>query len=461
MRTVSAGRTGEGACPPQDTRSAYVFQWWTGAPACPRSIALVFLLLAAVSAYAAERWSDAYKRGVAAINAKSYDAGIEAMQRALAEMPSENTAVRYRNETIVYLPHYWIGVAKLNGGDLDGALREFRISEEQGAIQNTDYYARLRDWVARANAEKSRAAQSGVADLRKAADAAVSRAMSTQMDALAAGGDRSDSYRAGQRKLQEAMQQLKSGADAHSYHRATESADQARDLFTGAADEARKAKAARPAATPPKPQPAKPVIQAPVAPVDVAHIEVQTIRAKPQSQAPQPQPPAVVVAPPPATPVESEALVSARVALQQYRQRALTKHDKKGARDAAKLDERLRAHPDPATIQAVNDFITAKQEPIAAEKTGDLTPAFRAYARGEIEKSLSLLTAAISQKPTAEAFLLRGCAHYTAAVLSRKEPAAAAEDFKAALKLNRALKLDRQAFSPKVVAYFEQVRSSR
>jgi len=366
-------------------------------------------------------------------------------------------AVRLRNETIVYLPHYWIGVAKFNSGDVDGALRELRISEEQGAIQNTDYYARLREWVARANTEKSRAAQSGVADLRKAADAAVSRAMSTQMDALAAGGDRSDNYRAGQRKLQEAMQQLKSGADAHSYHRATESADQARDLFVGAADEARKAKAARPAAQPPTPQPAKPVIQAPVAPVDVAHIEVQTIRPKPQ-----PQPPAVVVAPqPPPAPVESEALVSARVALQQYRQRALTKHDKKAAREAAKMDEQLRAHPDPATIQAVNDFVAPKQAPAPAEKASDLTAAFRAYARGEIEKSLSLLTVAITQKPTAEAFLLRGCAHYTAAVLSRKEPAAAADDFKAALKLNRALKLDRQAFSPKVVAYFEQVRSGR
>jgi hypothetical protein len=427
-----------------------------------KRIAVIVLTLLALSAHAAERWADAYKRGVAAIVAKDYGAGIEAMQHALAEMPNENASVRVRNETVVYVPHYWIGLAKLDGGDADGALREFKISEEQGAIQNTDYYARLRDGVSRANGEKSRAAQSGVADLRKTADAAVSRAMSTQMDALAAGADRSDSYRAGQRKLQEAMAQLKSGSDARSYHLAGDAANQARDLFAGAADEARKAKAARPpAAVATKPPPPKPVIAAPVAPVDVAHIDVQIVR-------PKPAPPAVIAAPPPATPppapVESEALVSARVALQQFRQRAIAKRDQKKVREAAKLDAELRAHPDPATIKTVNDFIAAKETVVVVEqpkKPADLTLAYRAYARGEIDKSVALLTAAIDAAPTAEGYLLRGCARYTAAVMTRKDPAAADDDFKAAVKLNRAVKLDRRAFSPKVVAYFEKVTGRR
>ena len=68
--------------------------------------------------------------------------------------------------------------------------------------------------------------------------------MTTQMDALAAGADRSENYRAGQRKLQEAMEQFKSGG----YPRASDAANQAHDLFAGAAVEARKAKAARPPA---------------------------------------------------------------------------------------------------------------------------------------------------------------------------------------------------------------------
>ena len=161
-----------------------------------------FLVVAILFAFAAhaERWPDAYKRGLAAINAHNYDVAVDAMQHALAETPNENNAARVRNETIVYIPHYWIGVAKFNLGDFDGALRELKASEEQGVIQNTEYYAKLRDWVARVNAEKSRAAQSGVADVRKAADVAVSHAMTTQMDALAAGADRSDNYRAGQQR---------------------------------------------------------------------------------------------------------------------------------------------------------------------------------------------------------------------------------------------------------------------
>jgi hypothetical protein len=39
--------------------------------------------------------------------------------------------------------------------------------------------------------------------------------------------------------------------------------------------------------------------------------------------------------------------------------------------------------------------------------------------------------------------------------------AGAASDFRDALKLNRAAHLDKAAFSPKLVAFFEQARSGR
>jgi len=427
---------------------------------------VVIALLAAVSAQArtnVEHWFDAYKRGINAITTKNYQAGIEAMQKALGEMPNENVAARMRDETIVYVPHYWIGFAKLNLGDVDGALRELRTSEEQGAIQNSDYYARLREAMARANAEKGRAAQSGVADVKKTADAAVSRAMSTQMDALGAGADRSDAYRIGQRKLDEAREQLKSsGTDANAYRRATETANQARDLFASAAEEAKRLKASR-AAIPviAKQPPPKPVPQAPVAPVDVANIQVV------QKKTTQP-PVTQTVAPPqpqtPPPPVESEALVSARISLQQFRA-----HNKSRSlgNQASKLDAQLREHPDEATIKIVNDFLVANaksstSEPPPPAQKADLLPAYRAFARGEIDKSVSLLTSMIEERPSAEAFLLRGCARYTAAMLTVKpDLASATNDFKLALKLNRALRLDRQAFSPKIVSYFEQVKSGR
>ncbi len=51
------------------------------------------------------------------------------------------------------------------------------------------------------------------------------------------------------------------------------------------------------------------------------------------------------------------------------------------------------------------------------------------------------------------------------ALLLSRDPdallASANDDFKAALQRNRSLKLDPRAFSPKLVARFEQVRGSR
>src|SRR6266545_2096532 len=94
---------------------------------------LVLLLLVALPAAAAqEKWWDAYNRGVKAVNAKSYDVAVAALQKAMAEMPVESNAVRTRNEIIVYVPHFWLGIAKFNLADVDGALREWKTSEEQG-----------------------------------------------------------------------------------------------------------------------------------------------------------------------------------------------------------------------------------------------------------------------------------------------------------------------------------------
>src|SRR5207247_351545 len=157
----------------------------------------------------------------------------------------------------------WLGIAKFNLGDLDGALREWKTSEEQGVVQNTPYYAQLREWVGRANSETQRRSENAAAVSKREANAAVGRALSAQTDAVAAGADRSDAYRAAQRKLREALDtNSKAGTDIRIYQRAADLAMQARDLFAGAAVDAKKEKAARPPAvarqTPPQPQP-KPI----------------------------------------------------------------------------------------------------------------------------------------------------------------------------------------------------------
>ena len=92
----------------------------------------------------------------------------------------------------------------------------------------------------------------------------------------------------------------------------------------------------------------------------------------------------------------------------------------------------------------------------------DLRPAYRAFASGDLTSSERLLTGILSaQSAPAEAYLLRGCARYTRAMLSRTPDSllvAATADFRAALQRNAGLRLDRNAFSPKLVAFFEQVR---
>jgi hypothetical protein len=448
-----------------------------------RRLVFALLLLAAIPAHAAEKWYEAYARGVQAINAKNYSVAAEALQRSISEMPNESNAARARRDTIVYVPHFWLGIAKFNLGDVEGALREWRTAEEQGVVQNTDYYARMREWVARAQAEKQRSAQTAVAEPRKAADAAVSRAMSTQMDALAAGGDRSDTYRAGKQKLSEAVDQFNNaGTDARAYRRAGDIANQARDLFASAAEAAKRARAARPAAQAPRqqPRPAAP-------PVEATRVQVETQRPAeapkqvpaPVAEAPKPQPQAAR----PQQAVEDGALVAARVALQEFRGRLATAGDQRrgdaryqqavraAVREATSFDRRLQKNHDAATISATVQFVTAKQQELdvlsvpatAVSSGGGLESAYRAFARGDFDSADTQLTELLGRHPLAEGFLLRGCTRFTRATLSRSPKAglnAAAEDFRAALKLNRGLRLQKSAFSPKLVTYFESVRAS-
>lgn len=420
------------------------------------------LVIVAASAHAADKWFDHYKRGVAAVNGKSYKLAIDSLQKSIAEMPNEGTGVRAGREIIVYVPHFWLGIAKFNNGDVDGALREWRTSEEQGVIARTEYYSKLKDWVARAQTEKQRLAQSEASGPKKAADAAISRALAMQVDALSAGGDRSESYRAAQRKLQEALGQFhKAGTDVGGYKGAEQTAQQAAALFAAAAEEGRKLKAARPVTPVVKPKP-QVTVPAP------APVQQQVITAPPVK---------IETAPPPA-PVESAAKVDAELAVQQYRRhmgeapRAIARAESREAEklrralEQAKTDDEYdrvatKARDlDAALAKRIADAI-APPPPVVAPSQPDLRDAYRAYARGDFAASEQLLTKIVEQSQSAEAYLLRGCARYTRAMLSRTPDAAlekATADFKTALQRNRALRLDRRAFSPKLVAFFEQVR---
>jgi hypothetical protein len=181
-----------------------------------------------------------------------------------------------------------------------------------------------------------------------------------------------------------------------------------------------------------------------------------------------PPAPKVETAPPP-LPVESESEVVARIAVQEYRRNAAA-----SPRDANRLRDRLEAAKSDADFDQIareaHDLMAALAkahrdipQPVAA--TVDLSEAFRAYAAGDLGAAEQLLTRMLATQPAAQtapgAYALRGCVRYTRALLARDAGAllaSASADFKAALQRNRALRLDRRAFSPKLVAFFENIR---
>ncbi|MGZ8711470.1 MAG: hypothetical protein ACXW28_14710 [Thermoanaerobaculia bacterium] len=416
------------------------------------------ILLFASTAFAAERWWDSYNRGVAAVNGKNYNLAASLLQKAIAENPTEGTAVRAGKSIITYVPHFWLGIARFNLGDTDGALREWRISEEQGAVARTSYYSSMKDWVARAQREKQRVAHNAVSGPRTAAEGAISRAMQIQGDAMSAGGDRTQSYRDAQRKLQDALTQFrKAGNDANAFASVSQTAEQAAKLFSAASEEGKKAKAAAAA----RPKPVKPV---PTRPVEVA-VPVETPPVKTETVAPAAQ----KIEP---APVVSQAKVAAELAVQEFRRKAPRAEGEKlrrqlaAAKSDAEYDEvrlaaekRLVELTRPVPVEPVVEPVVA-----VAKRKSDVTPAYRAFANGDLASAEQLLTRMIVETSAAEAYLLRGCVRTTRAMLSRTPDAllvSANDDFKAALQRNRALRLDPRLFSPKLVARFEQVRGAR
>jgi len=419
----------------------------------------------------AQPWYDAYNRGVAAVRAKNYAAGAQALEAAIRIMPAESGKLRADREFITYLPHMWLGIAHVGLNEPDAALTEFRISEEQGVVQNTAFYAQMREWIGQAQTQKKHAAENAAAGSRREANGAIGRAVGAQSEALTVGADRSEAYRAGQGKLQEALDAFKrAGTDIRAYNRAGELAAQARELFAGAAEEARKKKAA-----PPKPQPKDVVV--PFDEPPPKKIVITNTTVTPPAPAPQP-------APQPQPPVVSEALAEARIAVQNYKRKLI--EAKQPVIDATHFERELAGNPDEKTIARVAAQVADHEQrlearlhpppPVAApaptpvpptpaaapvDTRPDLEAAYRAYAGGDLAASESLLTSAIAKAATAEAYLLRGCTRYTRAMLSRTPDALlapAADDFRAALRMNAALRLSDGAFSPKLVAFFETVR---
>lgn len=448
------------------------------------TLVAVLVSTVALPLAAAEKWWDFYKRGTAAAQVSDWSTVSEQMQRSIAEKPNEETAARAKNEILVYVPHFWLGVAKLNLGDVEGALAEWRTSESMGVIQKTQYWSELRKWRSHAEGQKAKKASEQSSGSRKSADAALQKAMRGQMAAITAGADRLPSFQSAKWKLKEAWDQYNAaGNDVKAFDKAAATASAANDLFVAAADEAKKRKAAKKGSTPTPAE--KPPVEVPMVVTTTTH------------------------APPVAEPeVEAQAVVDARVSVQTMRRKlqttkTTTADQRSFVRDAQRKadgwDRELRTGVTPAEAAEISAEVAALDRalaevlvetvPVEMTTTPTTTPtttavattagtttsvvapaptkpklqtAYVAFANGSLGESEAILEAYIAQhRKAAEAYLLRGCVRYTRAMLSR-EPAkslpGAEADFRKALELNRRIGLDSRQFSPKLVAYFNDVR---
>src|SRR6185369_14083125 len=147
-------------------------------------------------------------------------------------------------------------------------------------------------------------------------------------------------------------------------------------------------------------------------------------------------PTATVAPPPPPVPVESEALVYARLALQQYRRTllesgsassspALQTYLHESLQETYRLDHQLSGKPSDDEIRKVADQVAIKNRelvteiekarkqtpvvtaavvkvvapPTARDSRAELELAYRAFATGDLDTAESLLTKLLGAKP--------------------------------------------------------------
>lgn len=429
---------------------------------------LLAMALCAAPLSGADGWGDHYKRGLAAVKAQDWATVRSAMESAIALKPVAQKPARWKNETMTYVPHFYLGIALFELGDVDGSLEAFRVSESQGVIQRDALWADQRRWEARAQQEKGRSAVEAASDVRKTAETAINNATMAKAGAIGAGADRSEDFQKGSRLLADAIAEFdKSGIDHDAYRSVARKADEARALFESAP------KAARPAPRPTTRTPADPAKAAEDARLaqqlndlraeirtKIADFngrltdaqerhqddaEFQTFVLNSRSRAEQ----WMAMIPTVADVAE----------LQRISQNVTTSIE-----DLAQQTAALRAA---AAAKAVPPPAVEADAPRSAEavsKTNaDLKRAWSAFVKGDVDGCETIAGEIVERRVgSADAYMLRAIAAYTRAMTLEREDLLdrAAADFAAAVRLNPAAKMDKRHFSPKLIAFFDQIKGS-
>lgn len=437
---------------------------------------VVALLVVAAVASGAQRWVEDYERGLAAVAAQDWTQAAIAMQSAARQKPDEAVTLKLRRRTVAYVPWYWLGVAQLESGDPAAAIQSFKTSEAQGVIAKTPLYGDFRKALARAQAAVSTAR--GGAAAPKAGSAAfqeaIRAAVASQGKAMLAGATRSETYRKGSLKLQEARERARPET-AEALADAARLAKQADELFRRASEQTSARKTSK-------------TVRAQMQPSPLAEEEGTAADASDQlAQAPAPEPaggreemvPAGITAQETAPAAPSPRLLAtAESMLRSLRKEAGSERVTGDSRvvtrrDIDQIEMRLLGASTDAEVAGIQREIareledlreiTAAARKAAAASAVDaaaLEGAYRALAAGNPEEAERQLSDVLAGSESAEAYLLRGCARFTQGTLTKRKDLvdAARDDLARALRMNAKLRLDDRSFSPKLLDLLDEVR---
>ncbi len=130
------------------------------------ALALALGVAATASAPSHADYKDSYLEGVDAAGAGDWQKAGRAMEQAIAEEPRESERIRFYGMRFgSYVPYYYLGVARSQLGDCEGALEAWEVSTSQGVIQELEEHETLQRL--RGGCEE-RLAEAGVEDVEVA-----------------------------------------------------------------------------------------------------------------------------------------------------------------------------------------------------------------------------------------------------------------------------------------------------
>ena len=103
-----------------------------------RGLRFALALLVLGTGPAAADFKETYAKGIEAVQRRSWSEVARLMQSAIQEHPQANRGIRgYGMDFQPYVPYYYLGLARAEMSNCDGAVAAWRTSEGQGDPDST------------------------------------------------------------------------------------------------------------------------------------------------------------------------------------------------------------------------------------------------------------------------------------------------------------------------------------